>query len=119
MESVGMTLLTQQEGFDSSQPEEVTLEELYTMEDDARISLEIYGDYLDIDGAIPGGSITTGIQKQAATTPSGSRSPASFTLSTTSSISRQSSISKKSLKPIEVFAKMQNELRSESEDDED
>ncbi|KAF5306810.1 hypothetical protein FQA39_LY00040 [Lamprigera yunnana] len=102
----------QQEGFDSSQPEEVTLEELYTMEDDARISLEMCDDDPDIDGAIPGGSTTPGIQKQAAATPSGSKSPASFTSSTTSSISRQSSLSKKSLKPIEVFAKMQNELRS-------
>ncbi|KAF5294606.1 hypothetical protein FQA39_LY13365 [Lamprigera yunnana] len=103
----------QQEGFDSSQPEEVTLEELYTMEeDDARISQEMYDDDADIDGAIPGGSTTPGIQKQAAATPSESRSPASFTSSTTSSISRQSSLSKKSLKPIEVFAKMQNELRS-------
>ncbi|KAF5301717.1 hypothetical protein FQA39_LY10648 [Lamprigera yunnana] len=81
-------------------------------EDDARISLEMYDDDPDIDGAIPGGSTTPGIQKQAAATPSESRSPASFTLSTTSSTSRQSSLSKKFLKPIEVCAKMQNQFRS-------
>ncbi|KAF5288533.1 hypothetical protein FQA39_LY15401 [Lamprigera yunnana] len=56
---------TAQQGFDSSQPEEVTLEELYTMEeDDARISLEMYDDDPDIDGAIPGGPTTPGMQKQ-------------------------------------------------------
>ncbi|KAF5303931.1 hypothetical protein FQA39_LY01716 [Lamprigera yunnana] len=61
-----------QQGFDSSQPEEVTLEELNTMEeDDARISLEMYDDDPGIDGAIAGGSTTPGIQKQAAATPSG------------------------------------------------
>ncbi|KAF5286764.1 hypothetical protein FQA39_LY04187 [Lamprigera yunnana] len=43
-------------------------------DDDARISLEMYDDVPDIDGAIRGGSTTPGIQKQAATTPSGSRS---------------------------------------------
>ncbi|KAF5282836.1 hypothetical protein FQA39_LY17486 [Lamprigera yunnana] len=82
-EILGHRPTAQQEGFDSSQPEEVTLEELYTIEeDDARISLEMYDYDPNIDGAIPGGSITPGIQKQAAATPSGSRSPASFTSST-------------------------------------
>ncbi|KAF5276022.1 hypothetical protein FQA39_LY00818 [Lamprigera yunnana] len=71
-EILGHRPTAQQEGFDSSQPEGVTLEELYTMEeDDARISLEMYDDDPDIDRAIPGGSTTRGIQKQAAATPSG------------------------------------------------
>ncbi|KAF5281823.1 hypothetical protein FQA39_LY05037 [Lamprigera yunnana] len=78
-------------------------------EDDARTMLEMYDNVPEIDGAICRGFTIPGIQKQAAATPSGSRSPASFTSSNTFSISRQSSSFKK---PIEVFAKMQNELRS-------
>ncbi|KAF5273790.1 hypothetical protein FQA39_LY00905 [Lamprigera yunnana] len=92
-EILGHRPTAQQEGFDSSQPEELWKMMLES-------PLEMYDDDPDIDGAILGGSTTPGIQTQAAATPSGSRSPASFTSSTTSSISRQSSLSKKSLKPI-------------------
>ncbi|KAF5298643.1 hypothetical protein FQR65_LT19599 [Abscondita terminalis] len=70
--------------------------------EDPRIPFEMYDAVPDVDGAIPGGSTNPGIQ--VAATPTSSSSPTS----TTHSSSHRSS-NKKSLKPIEIFAKINTE----------
>ncbi|KAF5301556.1 hypothetical protein FQR65_LT08861 [Abscondita terminalis] len=60
-EILGHRPSSQQKGFDSSHPQEVTLEELYNIQqEDPRITLEIP----DEDGAIPGGSTTPAFRLQ-------------------------------------------------------
>ncbi|KAK4882226.1 hypothetical protein RN001_005545 [Aquatica leii] len=62
-EILGHRLSVQSVGFDSSETPEVTLDELQLIQnEDPRMSIEMFEDVPDVDGAIPGCSKTPGIE---------------------------------------------------------